>query len=199
MISVIEAIQQRRSIRKFKEDVVPIDLIHNLIEAASLAPSSCNSQPWRFKIVYDQTQKDSLIKATFNQHFISKASAIIVCCADISKYKEDSFAGIAALKEADYIDDSLYTTLNNRLESFQVNESIFEIIFNVAIAIENIMLRAVELNLGCCWVGLINEQMVKKFLGLSENLVVVSLVAVGFPAESPDPRRRLPINDLILK
>ena len=49
LLSTKEAIEKRRSIRNFKEDSVSNDVIMELIESARLAPSGCNSQPWRFK------------------------------------------------------------------------------------------------------------------------------------------------------
>ncbi len=51
MLTVKEAIEQRRSVRKFKPDPVPAEDITELLNAARLAPSGCNAQPWRFKIV----------------------------------------------------------------------------------------------------------------------------------------------------
>lgn len=58
MLTTKEAIEQRRSIRKFKPDAIPQEILLELIDAARLAPSGGNVQPWRFKIVTDPETKD---------------------------------------------------------------------------------------------------------------------------------------------
>ena len=60
MLTTKEAIEKRRSIRKFKADPIPEEYILELIESARLAPSGCNAQPWRFKIVKDGITKAKL-------------------------------------------------------------------------------------------------------------------------------------------
>ena len=60
MLTVMEAIQQRRSIRKFKPDPVPDELITQMLEAARLAPSGTNRQPWRFQVIKDQDLKEKM-------------------------------------------------------------------------------------------------------------------------------------------
>ena len=60
MLTVMEAIQKRRSIRKFKDTPVPDELIEQMLEAARLAPSGTNRQPWRFQIIKDK----AIIKKT---------------------------------------------------------------------------------------------------------------------------------------
>jgi nitroreductase len=74
-----------------------------------------------------------------------------------------------------------------------------KIAFNIAIAVEHMVLRALDFGLGSCWVRLINEQMVKDIFGWDENIYVVSLLPVGYPDESPPPRKRLGIQDIIIE
>ncbi len=57
MLTTKEAIEKRRSIQKFKADAILPNILNELLDAARLAPSGCNAQPWRFKIVTDQTIK----------------------------------------------------------------------------------------------------------------------------------------------
>jgi nitroreductase len=97
LLSTKEAINRRRSIRKFKPDPVPDKCITALLESARLAPSGCNAQPWRFKVVRDSAKKHHLAKAAHNQMFIAEAPVVIVCCADIKGYLDGSVSGIQDL------------------------------------------------------------------------------------------------------
>ena len=87
LLSTKEAIEKRRSIRNFKEDSVSNDVIMELIESARLAPSGCNSQPWRFKIVKDLQTKSKLQEIAYNQKWISSSVLLIVLCTKIVKDK----------------------------------------------------------------------------------------------------------------
>jgi nitroreductase len=69
---------------------------------------------------------------------------------------------------------------------------------NVIIAIEHIVLRALDFGLGTCWIRLLDEQRVKKIFGWDETIAVVALLPLGYPAESPSPRKRLPVDELLL-
>ena len=90
MLTLKETIEQRRSIRKFKygpsrRNVSPPSWI------ARLAPSRCNAQPWRFKVVTDRETKLKLAQAGYRQSFIASAPVVFVCCADIKGYRTALF------------------------------------------------------------------------------------------------------------
>ena len=70
---------------------------------------------------------------------------------------------------------------------------------NVAIAMEHMVLRAVDLGLGTCWIGRFNPKKVREIIGLPDNIYVVMLLSVGHPAQSPPPRSRFPIEQLVIK
>jgi nitroreductase len=77
MLSVWEAIKNRRSIRKYASDDVPNEIILQLLEAARLAPSGANRQPWQLVIVTDQERKRGLVPICKDQKFIADCSAFI--------------------------------------------------------------------------------------------------------------------------
>ena len=72
------------------------------------------------------------------------------------------------------------------------------IAFNVAIAVEHIVLRALDFGLGSCWVRLINEQMIKDIFSWYDNIYVVALLPIGYPVESPPPRKKLKLEDILI-
>ena len=89
MLTVKEAIRERRSIRRFKSDPVPDEMIHQMLEAARLAPSGTNRQPWRFIVVTDAAEKAKLREMCMGQAFVEQAPVVIVCCADLTVYSVD--------------------------------------------------------------------------------------------------------------
>jgi nitroreductase len=206
LLTVKEAIEQRRSIRKFKPDPVPDEYLSELLDAARLAPSGCNAQPWRFKVVKDAETRLRLANAAYDQSFISKAPVVFVCCADIKGYIDGTVRGIQDLGTIGAVEDRIIKILLKRAEQMDSQMEILSreqlgarIAFNVAIAVEHIVLRALDFGLGTCWVRLIDEQMVKNIFGWDDNTYVVALLPIGFPDESPRPRKRLNIDDIMIK
>lgn len=78
---VLDAIKRRRSIRKYASKAVPEALLNELIEAARLAPSARNRQPWKFVFVQNSDLRSQLMEASMNQHFVGEAPVIIAACA----------------------------------------------------------------------------------------------------------------------
>jgi len=78
---LIDAIRKRKSVRKYLDKEIPQEIINTVMEAARLAPSTKNSQPWKFIIVKDNTLKKELVEACGNQKFIQEAPLVIVGCA----------------------------------------------------------------------------------------------------------------------
>ena len=81
-MEVLEAIEERRSVREYKPSSIPKEHLNKILEAARLAPSAGNRQPWRFIIVRKPEQKRLLAKIAQNQMFLEDAGVIIVALAD---------------------------------------------------------------------------------------------------------------------
>jgi nitroreductase len=81
-MDVFEAVKARRSIRKYKPETIPDEKLENILEAARLAPSAGNRQPWRFIVVQDSERKKTLAEVANEQTFLKDASAIIVAVGD---------------------------------------------------------------------------------------------------------------------
>lgn len=196
-----EAIELRRSIRKYKTKDVPDEIIYELIDSARLAPSGCNSQPWRFKIIRDSKTKKQLEVAAHNQKFVSDAPVVLVCCLDVKGYFEGTVSGLQDLEANKVIDKQIYTVLMKDVEETwrqRVEEVISRKSFNVAIAIEHIVLRALDFGLGTCWVRLVDVRQVRKIFDWDENITVIALLPIGYPDEDPTPRKRMALEDILL-
>ncbi|MCL6581134.1 MAG: nitroreductase family protein [Firmicutes bacterium] len=70
---------------------------------------------------------------------------------------------------------------------------------DIAIAIDHMTLAALELGLGTCWIGAFEEEAVKSILGVPDNVRVVMLLTLGIPAEEGRPRKRKPLEELVLR
>lgn len=201
MMTTREAIAMRRSIRKFKPDPVPAEVLGELLDAARLAPSGCNAQPWRFKIVTDDETKGKLARAAHDQPFIAKAPVVLVCCADIRGYLEGMVSSTEDLGKIGAVEDRVVKIIlnsSNSMKEMPLEQVGPRIALNVAIAVEHIALRAIDFGLGSCWVRLFDERAVKVIFGWDSNLHVVALLPLGYPDESPAPRRRRALEEIIL-
>ncbi|HEX7514431.1 MAG TPA: nitroreductase family protein [archaeon] len=197
-----DAIEKRRSIRKFKRKPVPDEQIMALIEAARLAPSASNTQPWRFKIVSDDDTKAKLAEAAYRQSFVAQAPVVLVCCADLQGYFEGIKARSQEFGKEGALEATMLRVLRGRAEQLKtvnIQELAPGIAFNVAIAIEHIVLRALDFGLGSCWVRMLDEQKIKTIFGWKNSIHVVALLPLGYPDETPNPRKRRAIEELILK
>jgi len=75
-------VEERRSIRKYKRSDIPQKDLRKILEAARLAPSASNNQPWRFIIVKDQKMKEFLARSLGPQPFVADASVVILVLGD---------------------------------------------------------------------------------------------------------------------
>lgn len=196
-MEVKEAIKLRRSIRNFKSKKVSKEDIDQILEAARLAPSGTNIQPWRFVVIESKQMRDELKKYTLN--FVAEAPVVIACCVDqdalqsrkrriVELYKTGAFAG---------------TELENRDSSRggrDMDEAEIKtyLHLNCAIAIEHMVLQATELGLGSCWIKMFNQKKTEELLNLGDNLEMVALLPVGYPEAEPEQRPRFSLEDIVI-
>ena len=199
-MDVSEAIRTRRSIRKFKPDPIPEEKIKLLLESARLAPSGTNTQPWRFIVVRDDDTKTRLQRAAYNQRHVKRAPVIIVCCADLKAFKEfpvrvDELIESGALPERTR--EVFIPYLKKGMSTVTKDALMVAAAANVAIAVEHIVLQAVEIGLGTCWVRWYEDNQVKEILGIPDHIEVMALLPVGIPDEEPAPRPRLGLDTIV--
>lgn len=164
-----EAIRERKSVRAFtSRDVSDLEA-ELLVEAACLAPSAGNLQPWEFVVVRDRIMKGKLTDAAHGQSFIYQAPVVFVVCAVPRR---------SAVR---------YGSRGRELYCLQ----------DTAAAIQNLLLTAKENGLGSCWVGAFDENRAAEALGLPDWVRPVAIVPVGYQAESPPRRRRRSLSDVI--
>lgn len=157
-----DTIQKRHSIRNFSDKEVSLDLIHEMIKFANLAPSAGNLQARDFIIVNDIELKKRLSAAALDQEFIIEAPVNIVVCANLNRISPYGMRG----RELYCIQDS-------------------------AASVEHILLLAVDNKLGACWVSAFDEIEVSKILNLPSYIRPVAIIPIGHPIGKAKPSTRI--------
>jgi len=150
-----KVIQTRRSIRKYLPKKIDDEILNSVLNAARIAPSGSNRQPWKFIIVSDATTKKKLAELSDDQDFIAEAPVVVVACGFNIHYNRGSYMG-------DY-----------------------SMLVDVAIAVDHLTLAARNEGLGTCWIGSFDNDGIKRLLGIPDDVQVVALIPLGYPAD-PD-------------
>jgi nitroreductase len=166
----MELVAMRESTRKYSAKPVPREIIDRCLEAARLAPSACNSQPWSFIVVDDEEKKNEIVDKAMAgiyamNNFVRTAPVVIVVITEHSKY-------IARLGQ-------MFRHLKYNL-------------IDIGIACDHLTLQAAELGVGTCWLGWFDEKELKKILGLPKSTKIDVLLSMGYPEnETLPPRPKL--------
>jgi len=174
-MEVISAIQARRSIRRYKADPVKEEDLKVVLEAARWAPSWRNSQCWRFVVVRDPRVKaelaDALSPGNAATSAVKEAPVVIAACAELGKsgYKR----GEVCTDKGDWF------------------------MFDVALAMQNLVLAAWSLGLGTVHVGWVDAKKAAEILQLPQDIVFVEMTPLGYPDEEPEARPRKELSEIV--
>lgn len=150
-----ETIFTRHSVREFLPDPIPEEILNDMLEAARLAPSAQNRQPWRFIVLTNQDKIKDLAANTgligISNFFIRKAPCLVIACADKSK-------------------------------NLRINEQDYYLV-DTAIAFQQMMLMAWSHGIGGCWLAAFSEKKLRTYLDLPPSWKIVALSPFGYPAE----------------
>ncbi len=168
MASILDLIKSRRSIRRFLPRPVEREKILACLEAARLAPSASNGQPWRFVVIDETALKERLCEAAFSgiysaSRFAAQAPVIIVVLARLNR---------------------LTHRLGSRFQGIPFH------LIDIGIAVEHFVLQAEELGLGTCWMGWFNPRRVRRALQVPKKYKIVAMMPVGYAASRP-PRETI--------
>ena len=175
---MIPALENRRSVRRFEERAVEKEKILALLEAGRLAPSGDNLQPSHWVVVEDRETIRRIAEMSDNhQMWIVGAPVVIVMAADLSR----RLPGSEGME------------ISDQSPQYEVKQ----VIRDGAIAGEQMVLEAVEQGLGSCWVGWQEQKEIRSLLGIPENVFVFAVLPVGYPAQEPKARPRVPLEERV--
>lgn len=189
--TVAETIARRRSIRHFTDRVPDPTLVRRIVEAGRLAPSAANIQPTRV-VIADTAKSLTIVRsAAYGIGAVSEAPVVLVLLADLDADAQlgERMAELTRSGTFEATDVSKLVSGAGRPFELRLGESVA--LINTAVAGAYIELAAASRGLGTCWVHHADHSQISDELGLPANLKVVSLLALGYPAEEPDARPRL--------
>jgi len=161
-----DVIKLRKSIRAYKPDPISDEVLTRILESGRLAPSAKNIQPWKFIVIKDTKIKQELVIACRNQEFIAQAP-VVICAVALEKIAWGKMGGYWS--------------------SYPVD---------ITIALDHMILAATNEGLGTCWIGAYDETEVKRILKIPEDVKVIALTPIGYPAQPPSPRTRKPLSEI---
>ena len=157
-MEVREALQKRRSIRKFTQEAVPEELVEALLHAAMSGPSACNRKPWEFWAVTNPEALEALRKASRFTNYQSKLAIIVA--GNLSRALPQQLADY-------WVQDCSAATENILLQATELG------------------LGAVWCGI---YPQKRAEQRVRELLGLTQKQIPLNVIFLGFPAEAPESR-----------
>ena len=151
----------RRSVREYRHDDVPDELVRDLLEAAMAAPSAVAKDPWEFIVIRNRQTLARIAEGLPNGKMLAVAPLGMVVCGDL-----------------------------NRAHDHQLSY----LLQDCSAAVENLLLAATALELGACWLGVHPREdrvaHLRRILQIPDAVIPVAVIAVGWPAEAPNPRTR---------
>lgn len=178
-MDVLTAMQTRRSVRSYTDQVVSKEDLNSIINAAVLAPSASNTQPWSFIVVQDGQYLRDLSKRI--KTFVLENMETFPVFKPYRGWLEDQSYDVF------YNTHTLIIICAKKGVGMFPNE-------DCNLAAENLMLAAHAKSLGTCWIGFaryfLNLDIVKKELGIEDNRDIVAPIIVGFPSKGLQPPSR---------
>ena len=199
MIDLSDAIKQRRSIRKYKNKVVPVGVIKEIVKAAAWAPSAHNAQPWRFVILTNKTNKRGLAEVMaqvwlkeLDEDGVLKTEREALVTISVNRFSKAPVLILACLtyENLDKYTDEKRTTIERDLA-----------IQSLGAAIQNLLLMAHAKGLGACWFCAPNfcKQEIRKILEIPKEFEPQALITIGYADEKPKPPIRKNIENFAHK
>lgn len=176
----MEIIKNRRSIRKYKRDEVSTPLLNELLETAARAQTMGNLQLYSVVVTHDESMKERLAPAHFNQPMVKGAPIVLTFCADFNRTSQ-----WCRCRKADPGYDNLLSFMNA--------------VSDALLFCQNFCNLAEERGLGICYLGttIYNARQIIDILKLPKLVVPVATITVGWPDEYPPQSDRLPLDSFV--
>lgn len=175
-----DLIQRHRSIRTYKPDPVPDELLNQALAAGLRASSSGNMQTYSIIVTRDRELRERLYEPHMEQNMVLDAPVLLTFCADFRRMRH-------------------WLRLNDAPDNFDNFMSFMIAAIDATLASQNVALAAEALGLGICYMGstLANCDRIGRLLALPPGVVPVVGFSLGWPDEDPAPRDRLPLSGLV--
>jgi len=164
-----KVIRTRRSVRSFKKEPIPDEVLNRVLDTARVAPSGGNRQPWKFILVKDERLRQRMVAACNDQKFMMDAPLIVVACGQKLPINRGGYMGEMS------------------------------ILLDVSIAFTHLILAARAEGLGTCWIGAFNNKEIKKLLKVPNEYEVVAATPLGYPSTDvfTNPGNRKNLDEIV--
>ena len=162
-----ELISQRYSVRAYKPDPVPDDLLAQVLEAGRLAPTAANRQPFRIIVIHTPGREAELRRIDPREWFVRAPIILCVCTVRAEAWRRAVYDGKS---HADV---------------------------DATIVMDHMVLAAADLGLGTCWIAAFDPDAAREVLGLPPEIEPVLFTPLGYPADTPRPKERRPLSELV--
>ncbi len=177
---MIDTIFQHRSIRKYKPDAVPGDILDKILEAGSKASTTGNMQVYSMIVTTGAELREKLWEAHFRQDMVKEAPVHITFCADFNRFNK-------------------WCMQSRAVPGYDNFLSFFTGAIDALLASQNVVLEAEAHGLGICYLGTAtyNADKIVEILELPEGVVPVAAIVLGYPVQQPGLTSRLPMDAIV--
>ena len=196
-MTVMEAIQKRRSARSYLDRPIEDTIIAELLEAARLAPTGGNGQNHVFGVVKDQQIKQALARASGNQMWIAQAPVVIACCARLEADLNDLPASDFGLR----VNELRFTKpFIQYLNAYPDRRAVGSLFANAAplIPAEHMVLAAAAHGIQACFIGWMDVLEAGRILNLPDDMVCLFLLPMGYTKCEPGKKKLKSIQEISL-
>jgi nitroreductase len=162
-----DLVAARYSVRAYRPDPVPEPLLLEVLEAARLAPSACNRQPFRVVVVRTAGREAELLRVYAKPWFVEAPLVLAVCAVPGEAWVRSRHDGWSAAET------------------------------DATIATDHMLLAAADRGLGTCWISSFDPVAAREVLGLPAGVVPVSFTPLGWPRDAAGPKERRPLDELV--
>jgi nitroreductase/dihydropteridine reductase len=196
-----DLVQRRYAVKKFDGRMVPEELMQELYDIIRYSPSGLNFQPWKIKVVTDPEVKQRLFSASWDQPQVTTCSHLLVFCAN--ENLKGQIDKIVAEMRRMGIEKETVEKYEKLAKDFVVHVAPVALTawtqHNVFLALATALYGAASLGIDTCPMGRFDPEAYARILDLPSSLHPTMLCAVGYAADEPGPKIRLPLSEIILK
>lgn len=176
MAEFLDVIKGRRSIRKYREEEIPDEVLHKVFDAMRWSPSWANTQCWELVVVKKPENKERLqetITKAVNPAFkaVTQAPVVVALCGKLQS--SGYYKGEVTTKFGDWI------------------------MFDLGIAAQSLCLAAYDLGLGSVIIGRFDHDKAAKAVNLPDGYELVALIPLGYPAKESSPPKRREVGEFV--
>lgn len=179
-MQITDFLINHKSIRNYKPDPIPDDVLNNILEAGSRASTTGNMQVYSIVVTKDLERRKELCSIHFNQKMVEQAPVVLTFCADFNRFNK-------------------WCLQRGAVPGYDNFLSFFTAAIDALLAAQNVSVAAEAHGLGICYLGTTTYQAAKlvDFLELPSGVVPVTTIVVGYPSDNPDRADRLPLSGIV--